>query len=193
MEIFKQQNDSIIISEENLDLYWKMLTFNDSTIESNLSKIIFFDEFERYNIAHNSSFNFNTNGWVVYLKSGLIKSAIFAPALYGLLNYLGITSDLPSIIVPTIIPLLFEIEQIKISKEEEEVLINLRSKVDDKKYYSEEELYYSLSNNIRKQISFLSFKNFVDKFYSGGLITKNTKDKFMVAMKGRGKFKIVFN
>ncbi|MCU0469504.1 MAG: hypothetical protein MUF58_12970 [Arcicella sp.] len=186
-------NEEISISEETLNDFWNEITDSDKGIASLNAKHIFLEEFKR-NTTHEtgSDLYYKTKGWKIILKKNLLKGIIITPSLYGILSYLDITTGLASIVLPSIIPMIFDIENINLSKKEEEILLKLPVNKSKKQYKTAEEWYESLPKSIQEQVNFLDFKDFMDKLVLGGLAQTNQKDKYLIFKKGKNIFKISF-
>jgi hypothetical protein len=187
-------NEEILISEDTLNDFWNEITGSDKGIASLNAKHIFLEEFKRNTTQEiaGSDLYYRTKGWKIILKKNLLKGIIITPSLYGILSYLDITTGLASIVLPSIIPMIFDIENINLSKKEEEILLKLPIKKAKKQYKTAEEWYESLPKSIQEQVNFLDFKDFMDKLVLGGLAKTNQKEKYMIFKKGKNIFKISF-
>lgn len=187
-------NEEILISEDTLNDFWNEITGSDKGIASLNAKHIFLEEFKRNTTQEiaGSDLYYRTKGWKIILKKNLLKGIIITPSLYGILSYLDITTGLASIVLPSIIPMIFDIENINLSKKEEEILLKLPVNKAKKQYKTAEQWYESLPKSIQEQINFLDFKDFMDKLVLGGLAKTNQKEKYLIFKKGKNIFKFSF-
>jgi hypothetical protein len=187
-------NEEISISEETLNDFWNEITGSDKGIASLNAKHIFLEEFKRNTTEKigDSDLYYKTKGWKIIVKKNILKGIIITPSLYGILHYLGITTGLASIVLPSIIPMIFDIENINLNKKEEGILLKLPINKAKKQYKTAEEWYESLPKSIQEQINFLDFKDFMDKLVLGGLAKTNKKERYLIFKKGKNVFKISF-
>lgn len=138
-----------------------------------------------------SRFKFSTSGWTVNISEGFLKLAFTTSTLAGILVTLGY-SEIPGILLPTILPFLFEIEKSKLTKKEEIVLGELYVKDVVKKEFNSEEIYNSLPSEIKEQITVLDFYDFLEKFHITGFLNKKENDLYSFNPKESPKFRITF-
>jgi hypothetical protein len=178
----------IIVDELFLHNYWKnelKLPVTDQLIHS------FIEGFKQQESNSNSKtlLYLNTNGWKVSIKENLVKTLLIAPVIATTLHYLGF-HDLSGFILPTIIPMLFDIENIELDKKEEEIWIHLPVKKFKGQFKSAEDWYDSLPEKIKEQIHPLDFKNFIEKLVFAGLAKQNKIEKYLLFKKEEHIFKI---
>ncbi|MVM42329.1 hypothetical protein GO730_39245 [Spirosoma sp. HMF3257] len=157
-------------------------------------KQYFVDEFIYITKSRNISTDlyYKTNGWKVVITKNLIKTAIVAPLLLSIFLYLELNENLSSIILPTVLPMLFDIENVEITRKEEEILLKLPIKKNRRKFETTEDWYNSLPKKIKKEISEIDFKDFIDKLVLAGVAVDNKKGKYKILDKNNRKFKITF-
>lgn len=187
-------NEEIIINQETLNDFWNEITGLDEGIASLNAKHIFFEEFKKNTIQEieNSELYYKTKGWKITVTKNLLKGILVTPALYGVLYYLDVTAGLASIVLPSILPMVFDIENVSLSKKEEEVYLKLPLNKAKKQYKTAEDWYESLPKSIQEQMNFLDFKDFMDKLVLGGMAKANKKEKYLIFKKGKNVFKISF-
>ncbi|PRY23502.1 hypothetical protein CLV58_14123 [Spirosoma oryzae] len=129
-----------------------------------------------------------TNGWKISVSKSLLKNTLVTATLTTILRYLG-EAQLATAVLPTLIPMLFEIEQIELTKKEEEIWLRLPVKKSKKHLKTAEEWYESLPENVRNQIHFLDFIEFLDKLNLAGFADEK-HGRYRLFIKGKNKFKI---
>lgn len=129
-----------------------------------------------------------TKGWKVSVSKSLLKNTLVTATLTSILYCLGET-QLASAVFPTIIPMLFEIEQIELTKKEEEIWLRLPIKKSKKQLKTAQEWYDSLPEAIRKQIHFLDFSEFMAKLNLAGYADEK-QGRYQLFSLGKNKFRI---
>lgn len=189
----RNENGEVIITENVLENFWDQIFESENTASNHAGKLQFINDFKsNFEKDESGNFHFKTPGWKISLSEGIIKSALAAPTLYGVLWYFGVTTGLAAVVVPTILPFFFDIKRIELSKKEEEIFAELPLLENSKKYKTSREWYHSLPNKIKKDVNELDFLDFMQKLVDGGLALENKKGKFEVFGKGRKKLKISF-
>jgi hypothetical protein len=102
-----------------------------------------------------------TGGWCLHLKRGLIKAAILSPIVAATLQAAGVTG-LPSIILPMVLPFLFEIERTTLSRRHEEILLHLVRSGAARQAHSVDQLYDLLPPALRDEVNRIEFLEFID-------------------------------
>jgi len=185
-------NEILLIDEQYLSEFWKDLTNNSRSIDCNFSKRYFFEYFKNsLDKEKNDSFEFNTKGWKVKIAEGIAKSIINGASVYGLLHYLGVFDGMSTILVPLLIPILVDIENVKLSKSEEEVYLSLPINNFKNSYKTNREWYEAIPTEIQKDFTWLNFVDLLDKLYDGGLAEREEK-KFKIYSKDENKFRITY-
>lgn len=187
-------NEEILISEETLNDFWNEITGSEEGIASLNAKHIFLEEFKRNTSQEilGSDLYYKTKGWKITITKNLLKGVLVTPALYGILYYLDVTTGLASIVLPSIFPMIFDVENVSLSKKEEEVYLKLPLNKAKKQYKTAKDWYESLPKSIQEQMNFLDFKDFMDKLVLGGMAKANKKEKYLIFKKGNNVFKISF-
>jgi hypothetical protein len=136
-------------------------------------------------------FAFRSKGWVIKISDSLLKTGIMTALLSGIL-YLADYNMLPALILPSIIPLLFDIEQVRLQKSEEEILYQLTlHKQVRKSLHSPKKLYKLLPTAIQEELSELDFIDFIEKLKQAGLADEKG-NKVKIYPKEKGKWRIRF-
>ncbi len=134
--------------------------------------------------------SFLKGGWVFKIKAGLATAALsgaFMTVLFSMIpNFPIVTS-----ILPEILPFLFNMEKIDLSKKEEYFLAKLLVNDEVKKHlHNADELYDKLPKKIRQDLNRLDFIDFLEKLDMAGHIKRKTSGEYQLSRKKR--FKITF-
>jgi hypothetical protein len=177
------------IDEQFLNDYWLRLVGNETGIAADRSRHIFVEGFKRLSSGEDDPalLYLKTKGWRLSVKDHLIKNLLVAPAIGGLLYYLGYT-QIAGFLIPTILPMLFDLRNIELKRSEEEILIKLPIDPKKKEFKTSSQWYHSLPPSIKKQVNELDFMDFIEKLVLAGYAKKNDKDKYLVFQKGKNKF-----
>ena len=128
-----------------------------------------------------------TNGWKVTIKKNLAKNLVTSSLIGGLLYYLGYT-QLPGILLPAIVPLLFDVENITLTKKEEQIWLKLPLRPGRRSFKTAAEFYHSLPEPIRLQVNELDFEDFMDKLVLAGFSRVDDKGRYRLLPKGKNVF-----
>jgi hypothetical protein len=113
--------------------------------------------------------NLRGGGWVVDLRGGLVRTALATAFIAGVLAASGVTGLLP-LIAPAVLPLLFDVRQVRLKPSQELVLAELQlapeARTDG---LTPDELYARLPYQIQNQLSRLDFADFLDQVRRAGL------------------------
>lgn len=138
-------------------------------------------------------------GWTIKVKANLLRTAILTALITGALIH-SQTPEIPAIVIPAVVPLLFEMERVRLKRSEELILLELAYKPEAKDKTAAE-LYALLPEKIRKDLSELDFADFLDSCRSAGLIDEKGKlpgalvsaeDRFTMRPLGNARFHIEF-
>lgn len=134
--------------------------------------------------------SFFKGGWTLKIKAGLAKAALsgaFMCSLFSMLPEFQVAAS----VLPGVIPFLFEIEKISLSKKEDYILAKLLVKDEVKKHlHSADELYNKLPKEIRRDFNRLDFIDFLDKLDMAGHIKRKTTGEYQLS--GKKRFKLSF-
>ncbi|MCI0494231.1 hypothetical protein L0Z72_04425 [candidate division KSB1 bacterium] len=134
---------------------------------------------------------FRSKGWILKINEALLKTGI-TTALLTTLLYLGGYNMLPALVLPSIIPIIFDLERVQLKSSEKEILVQLfLNKKVSKKFNTPDELYEMLPEVIREQLSRLDFLDFIEKLKQAGHADEK-EDKIKIYPIGKGKWRISF-
>ena len=112
---------------------------------------------------------FRPGGWVINVSEGLLKGGISAAILAGILAMAGFPA-LPALVLPATLPLLFDLERVRLTKKERTILasLTLREEVRSERH-SAKSLYEMLPHDVRNQLSELDFADLLEKCRKAGV------------------------
>jgi hypothetical protein len=112
---------------------------------------------------------FRPGGWQVDLRRGAVQSVIAAALIGGLLIALGATA-IPAAVVTAVVPLFFDIKRVALTPGQEYLLAELvghKEALDGTR--TPRELYDQLTDEVRRQLSYMDFADFLDTCRRAGL------------------------
>ena len=112
---------------------------------------------------------FRPGGWQVDLGRGMVQSVVGAALIAGLLVALGATA-IPAAVVTAVVPLFFDIKRVSLTPGQEYLLADLvghKEALDGS--LTPRELYRRLTKEVRGQLSFMDFTDFLDTCRRAGL------------------------
>jgi hypothetical protein len=113
--------------------------------------------------------NLRGGGWTVDLRGGLVRTALATAFIAGVLAASGVTGLLP-LVAPAVLPLLFDVHQVRLKPSEEIVLAELQLTPEARSGgLTAEQLYARLTEQTRNQLSWLDFTDFLDQVRRAGL------------------------
>lgn len=143
-------------------------------------------------MASGHQLNMIEGGWEISLSTGAVKAMLATSLLCVGLISSGFTPISP-VVLPAIVPLLFEIRQVRLTMKERQIWISLSVKDDViNSKMSIRELYVQLSDELRQQITELDFHDFVEKCVRAGLADRDLKREYTFHTAADRKFRISF-
>lgn len=131
-------------------------------------------------------------GWEIKVSDHLLKTAFTTTLLSVMLGALGLTM-LPGYVLPAVLPLLFDIEKITLTRKEEEILLELtRWESIHQQSRNPKELYAMLSEETQFQLPYLDFLDFVEKLEKAGFAKPTDKDRVILSNPDFPHFKLTF-
>lgn len=113
--------------------------------------------------------NLRSGGWAIDLRGGLIRTALATAFIAGVLAASGVTGLLP-LVAPAVLPLLFDVHQVRLSRSQELILAELQLTPEARSGgLTDKELYARLTEQTRNQLSWLDFVDFLDQVRRAGL------------------------
>lgn len=132
-----------------------------------------------------------SGGWKITLSPNLFKMAFTSSVLTAALHSAGMTS-FTGYVLPAVVSLLFDIDKILLTRSEEYLLAELKlSEQAMKGIHTPERLFSFLNDDIRDQISYLDFLDFIENLkLTGNTIPRGDKN-FEIAKKQRLKITLI--
>jgi hypothetical protein len=108
-------------------------------------------------------------GWIVDLKSSTAKFAVSAAIMTGVLVAGGF-DQIPAYVLPSVLPLLVDVERAKLNRGDRKLLLELRSAsgLAIGRPVHTDALYDTLPATVRHQVSPIDFAEFVEKLVAAG-------------------------
>lgn len=133
---------------------------------------------------------FRPGGWQVDLRRGAVQSVIAAALIGGLLIALGATA-IPAAVVTAVVPLFFDIKRVALTPGQEYLLAELvghKEALDGTR--TPRELYDQLTDEVRAQLSFMDFADFLDTCRRAGLADTSATGTVAVRPADGARFRI---
>lgn len=129
-------------------------------------------------------------GWVVHVSGGLVRAALSAAIVAGLLA-LGGYEGLPAALAPAVIPLLFEIRKVRLERGEQQLhaLLGMRAEFREGQR-TPREIYDALPTEVRDRLSPIDFTTFLDTCWKAGLLDKAEGGRVAVRRAEEQRFRV---
>ena len=135
---------------------------------------------------------FRPGGWQVDLRRGAVQSVIAAALIGGLLIALGATA-IPAAVVTAVVPLFFDIKRVALTPGQEYLLAELvghKEALDGTR--TPRELYDQLTDEVRGQLSYMDFADFLDTCRRAGLADTSGAGTVTVRPADNARFRITW-
>ena len=115
------------------------------------------------------AFHMRPGGWRVNLAGGAVKALLVTVVLAAALFFSG-ADDIPLELLPVVVPLLVDVERVRLSRRDEELLIPLRVASDGVTGMAlrHEGLYNRLDPAVREQLNYGDFVDFCERLIKAG-------------------------
>lgn len=181
--------DSVTLSSAELEDWW--LDAAGDTYEGRQGLQVFLDVVKESG-SDNGQFSFRPSGWEVQLSRAAARSLLTSGILGSVLAVAG-ADQLPAAVLAAVVPLLFDIQQVKLSGGERYLLAQLRTVPGATgSTTTPEELYALLPEDLRGQTSVVDFVEFLDACHRAGLADVNADGSVLVHALAARKFRITF-
>jgi len=179
------------VSADDLAAVWaQMFPFQDGAARTGLRT---FQTAFRAAIAEGGDeevLNLRGGGWVVDLRGGLVRTALATAFIAGVLAASGVTGLLP-LVAPAVLPLLFDVHQVRLKPSEELVLAELQLTPRARSGgLTADELYALLPHQIQEQLSRLDFADFLDQIRRAGLADRTADGRLTLRTPNNARLKI---
>jgi hypothetical protein len=129
-------------------------------------------------------------GWTIKVSEGVMKGSITAALLGSILALAGFPA-LPTLVLPAIFPILFELEKVRLTVKEKEVLAVLTLRDEARSgQHPPEQLYVLLPVEMRQQLSPLDFADFLEKCRRAGLAEQSPDKRMTLRPPEQAKFRV---
>ena len=194
MELLKElelKDNLVTISQKEINDYWNQLMLDNDFKELESLKIVEFVFLANVGYKDSDELKFLNGGWTINAKAGIVKAAVGYAVMAGVFSLIGTTGGIALAILPSILPFLFEIEKIELNRKEQYILskLHLREEV-KREMHNPTQLYELLPPEIKDNLNFLDFQDFLDKIDLAGY--KNTYTEKVYRLSERAKFKLSF-
>ena len=135
---------------------------------------------------------FRPGGWQVDLRRGAVQSVIAAALIGGLLIALGATA-IPAAVVTAVVPLFFDIKRVTLTPGQEYLLAEVvghKEALDGTR--TPRELYDQLTDEVRGQLSYMDFADFLDTCRRAGLADTSGAGTVTVRPSDDARFRITW-
>jgi hypothetical protein len=158
------------MSYETLIRFWESLPPG-----SNVTAFLLFEEIflAQFPADHQKTLNFSPGGWVVKATAAGIRTAILTALLTLALNAAE-AKDINLLVLPAILPIVFDLEKVRLSRSDSHILaeLTMNGAVRGK---TTEELYSLLPQSIRDEVAPLAFHNFLENCERSGNATEESR------------------
>ncbi len=108
-------------------------------------------------------------GWVVDTTNSLARAAVTTAVMTAVL-YAGGFDQIPAYILPAVLPLVVDLDRVKLSRSDRKLLALLRINAGTAagQQVNSDDLYNRIPDNVRQDVSPLDFADFVDRLIAAG-------------------------
>lgn len=140
---------------------------------------------------------YKPGGWTIKLSESALKTGVVTSLLGGILVGAGLTG-LPALLIPAVVPLMFEVEKVRLTRSEQEVFAELSWR-DEARTQTADDLYAKLPMGIQEELSKLDFLDFLEKCRRAGLVDEQAspvsvvtpiETKYSLRSSGHPKFRV---
>lgn len=128
-------------------------------------------------------------GWTVKISEGILKGSLTAAILGTILAAAGFPA-LPALVLPAVFPLLFDLEKVRLTMKEKQVLAALTLRDEARTGQPPSKLYQLLPATMRRQLSFLDFSDFLEKCQRAGLADQHLMTGVSLRPVGEAAFRV---
>jgi hypothetical protein len=183
--------DPAVVSADDLAALWaQMFPGQDGATRTGLRT---FQTAFRAAVAESAgeeALNLRAGGWAVDLRGGLVRTALATAFIAGVLAASGVTGLLP-LIAPAVLPLLFDVHQVRLKPSQELVLAELQLTPEARSGgLTADELYARLSPQTQDQLSRLDFADFLDQLRRAGLADPLADGRLTLRTPGNARLRI---
>jgi hypothetical protein len=137
--------------------------------------------------ASPESLKFEAGTWTLDLSSSAVRTALTLATLAGGLALLGVASLAP-VLLPAVIPILFDLRRTKVTAGQEAVYAELKLRPEARAGGSAQSLYEMLSPDSRRNLSFLDFADTLEALRLAGRADR--RESGQMSIRPRPRFRI---
>jgi hypothetical protein len=170
-DLIEDGSSNSTVSEADVLRFWNSnVPETESGFLDEEARSVFSSSFLYYsgNAYSNQQLALEPGGWTVKVSNNVLKTSLVAASLAGIL-YLSEFDSIPGYVLPAVLPLLIDIEKIKLKKSEEYILAELRLNPEiENREMTAEAIYGMLDESLKSQIALPDFIDFLDKLHISG-------------------------
>lgn len=170
-DLIEDSSSNSTVSEADVLRFWNSnVPETESGFLDEEARSVFSSSFLYYsgNPHSNQQLALEPGGWTVKVSNNVLKTSLVAASLAGLL-YLSGFDSIPGYVLPTVLPLLIDIEKVKLKKSEEYILAELRLNPEiENREMTAEAIFGMLDESLKSQIALPDFIDFLDKLHISG-------------------------
>lgn len=171
------------VSEADILHFWNSnIPATESGFLDEEAKSVFSSSFLYYsgNAQSSQQLALEPGGWTVKVSNNVLKTSLVAASLAGIL-YLSGFDSIPGYVLPTVLPLLVDIEKVKLKKSEKYILAELRLNPEiENREMTAEEIFEMLDEPLKSQIALPDFIDFLDKLHVSGDATVSRENYYRI-------------
>lgn len=177
----------LVLDATSLNALWQALVPGDSAGNA-LMQAALLAQMDRTDTAMHA----RSGGWSYHLSRGMVKAVVMTPLVTATLLSAGVTG-LPAIILPLVLPFLFELEKTSLSRRNEELLVSLVRAGATTSAKSADELYQLLPPELQAEVNKLDFLDFIDALELTGHAKEAAPGSFQLRGLNDAKLKITIH
>lgn len=177
-QLSSNAEDGPEFSTTQLRHIWEQLYPTDAPPNETLYQICEDVFLATVNPAQQVQLQYKPGGWTIKLSESALKTGVVTSLLGGILVAAGITG-LPALLIPAIVPLMFEVEKVRLTRSEQEVFAELSWR-DEARTLTADDLYAKLPIEIQDELSRLDFLDFLEKCRRAGLVEEQKNPQSVV-------------
>ena len=193
LDLIEDSFSNSAVSEADILNFWNSnIPSSENGFLNEEAKSVFSSSFLYYsgNAQSSEELALEPGGWTVRVSNSVLKTSLVAASLAGIL-YLSGFDSIPGYVLPTVLPLLIDIEKVKLKKSEEYILAELRLNPEIKnREMTAEEIFGMLDERLKSQIALLDFIDLLDKLHISGDTTLSKENCYKINQ--NSTFKITF-
>lgn len=191
----KQTNHEMLLSHEQFESMIDYTGFSSGNLLEDEGIRVAIEQSFLYLTGHPAdaeALAFGDTNWRIKITPNLAKSSIVAAVMIGLLHAAGAT-QLASLVLPAVLPLLVDIEAIRLSVKDDLILAEMRrnDNLQDKEFWPQE-IYDQLSLATQEQFTFSEFVEVLDALALSGNMGWDQKTG-LFRLNDKRKMRIIFS